>query len=75
MKGGDATPPGNSDGYQNKGDAKKATRKSVTTKDLQIHSRCKHKTVAEEGRGETGALSAEPGLEVTASVTICQVRN
>ena len=70
-----AHPPGNSDGYQNKGDAKKATRKSLTTKDLQIDSRCKHKTVAEEGRDETGTRQQILGLEITASVTICQVRN
>ena len=31
--------------------------------------------VAEEGRDETGTLSAEPYVKVTASVTICQVRN
>ncbi len=31
--------------------------------------------VAEERREETGTLSTEPYSEITASVTICQVRN
>jgi hypothetical protein len=31
--------------------------------------------IAGERKDETGTLSAEPWVEVTASVTICQVRN
>ena len=54
------TPPGNSDGYQNKGDAKKATRKNMKTKGGQNRRVADTHGVAVERRDETGTLSAEP---------------
>ena len=55
-----AHPPGNSDGYQNKGDAKKATRKNMKTKGGQNRRVADTHGVAVERRDETGTLSAEP---------------
>src|SRR3984893_13277277 len=54
------TPPGNSDGYQNKGDAKKAIRKNMKTRAIKIDGSRKTHWVGGEGRDETGTLSAEP---------------
>ena len=56
------TPPGNSDGYQNKGDAKKAIRKNMKTKGGQNRRVADTHGVAVEGRDETGTLSAEPWI-------------
>ena len=54
------TPPGNSDGYQNKGNTGKAIRKNMKTKDGQNRRAARTPGVAEQGRDETGTRPAEP---------------
>src|SRR6266852_3091114 len=50
------TPPGNADGYQNKGVAGKAIRKTMKTKGRQNRRVANTLWVVEGGRGETGTL-------------------
>ena len=54
------TPQGNSDGYQSKGDAETWIYKNMITRAIKIDDARKTPWVGEVGRGETGALSAEP---------------
>jgi hypothetical protein len=69
------TPGGNADRYQNKGVAGKAIRKTMKTKGRQNQAAAKTDVVEGKKEGETGTLSPEPCLDVTVSVTICQVIN
>jgi hypothetical protein len=66
---------GNADGYENKGVVKIATQMLMKTMELKIDHFVDAVRVDERRRDETGTLSAEPWLKITASVTICQVRN
>jgi len=66
---------GNADGCEDKGLAKIATQKCLKTKELKIDCSRDAVRVADGRRDETGTLSAEPWVKITASVTICQVRN
>jgi hypothetical protein len=51
---------GNADGCENKGVAEKATQKLMKIRELKIDGFRGALRAAEEGRGETGTLSAEP---------------
>ena len=66
---------GNADVCEKKGDPKIATQKMMKIRELKIdHSRDAVR-VGEERRDETGTRQRNLGLEITAFVTICQVRN
>jgi hypothetical protein len=66
---------GNADVFENKGVVKIATQMLMKIRELKIDHIRDAVRVAEERRGETGTLSADPRPNITASVTICQVRN
>jgi hypothetical protein len=53
-------PGGNADGSENKGLAKIATQKNMKTRAIKIDGARKTPWAGEEGRDETGTLSAEP---------------
>ena len=52
-----------------------ATHKYMKTKGGQNRRAAGTHWAAGKRKDRTGTLSAEPGLYITASVTICQVRN
>jgi hypothetical protein len=53
---------GNADGFENKGVAKRSTQKLMKIRELKIDRFRGAVQVAEERRGGTGALSAEPWI-------------
>jgi len=65
---------GNADGCEKKGVAEKATQKMLKTKELEIDCLRKTHGVAVEG-AKRGHCQQNLDSKVTASVTICQVRN
>ncbi len=69
-------PPGDLDGCETKGlAAGKGIRKSMKTKGRQNRRVAKTHGVAGERGSETGTRPAEPYTKITASVTVCQVKN
>ena len=66
---------GNADRCENKGVAKIATQKLMKIRELQIDRLRDAVRVGEVRRGETGTRQQNLDSYITASVTICQVRN
>jgi hypothetical protein len=67
--------PGVLYGCENTGVAGKGFCKNMKTRTIKIDGSRKTPWVGEEGRNQTGTRQQNLGLKITASVTVCQVRN